>query len=291
MTARTSRKRAPTLPLLAVDPLSIQEFRGGLTIVANNPPATAVLSAGDTVDSELLLGSRRLAWHKAVKGREPIQVWLVKQPLDAETIVQIQRLDTDQPPGPADLIRGYAALRRAGLQLDLIRKVAPFKKHLPDISVIAGLANALVPEVFRALERNPRLTLKHAMRLGALPVSYQRELASRLLAAKPGAAISGDLTGSGEATNASANIAKAESDLEEKLGCKVRIAGPTAQGGYTVNINWHNVDTLQGVLKLMADVPPAPQGDGDSLPRKMTLKLTGVDEFQALFGHLLPREY
>lgn len=84
------------------------------------------------------------------------------------------------------------------------------------------------------------------------------------------------------------HLEKAQENLHQCLATNVAIH--QRGSGYRVDIDWTNVDVLTGVLLRLGRAPTAGHHNKRQIKRTMAFSLQDLDEFQALFGHLLPEE-
>jgi hypothetical protein len=113
----------------------------------------------------------------------------------------------------------------------------------------------------------------------------QKALASKLTTRSLATLIQG---GSLDTNASSVHLEQAERNLHSRLSAPVAIRQQAS--GYRVSIDWTNVDVLTGVLLRLGRAPTAGHHYKPQIKRTLTFALQDLDEFQALFGHLLPEE-
>ena len=280
------RVRAQTIVPSAVDATRIDAPTLPFVDRAD-PPGKQVLCSGEwPLRPRLLLGIRRLAWHLAVHPDVPIDVLLLPD-LDPADEAAIRKLDVPEPPRAADLIRGYGALRRAGVQLAQIRELAPHRKHLPDISAIATLAGRVPEATLDAMARNPRLSIGHVKAFVKLPLEAQERLARVIATAgRPGDLIKkAGKKAAGDEGGMAPDLSLLEAEIGMRLGTSVSISASASDGSFTIAFDWSTIGDLQGLMKRLGDgvTPPLHR---PARARRLILELAGNDEYEDLLQHL-----
>lgn len=247
----------------------------------------ALVTDDDTLP-ELLIGRAKLRRLLVHRPDEPTPVYRVAARTEKQREA-ISGLDGWQY--LAQLGAGLSALHEAGMGLEQMREVVVGIGPKSDTSrlIVVYREN---PDLFRRADLSRgKLTQSHLAALGRARAAEREELAGQVLHGNlsvrellarirnPPAVTDADMD----------SLAR---QLSETLGTDVTLR-TTVPGAGEIAFAWHSAEALQGVMHRLAGSPGAPSptaseaGAADHGLRWLVIPFATLDEFDALFGHLI----
>lgn len=228
----------------------------------------------------LLMTGRHLLGQWRASGEDTIPVTVLPAAMDQQALIAADLADRTI----TDVLRAVSVMRTAGLaaatfapalglsQADGLRLMAFLSKH-PDVAARA-LKLGLTVSHIRVLAPLPPSSVHLAVKALELRRRSSREL-QRIVASATSVA-------------PSVELASASTQLRDALHVNVSIREKVG-AGYLVSVPWSDVNVLTGILESLGK---APMDDSRQRPlaRELVFHLQSVDEFQALFGHLMDSE-
>jgi len=172
------------------------------------------------------------------------------------------------------------------MPLRQICKICGWFPRIADASVLIGLYEN-DPALLLKLDRGS-ITMGHAHVLLPLPVQDRERWAGNVIAHRLSvSALVSAIARKRNPATISSDIQRIQTTLGDRLGAPIEITWNDATGASTVALRWFTAADLLGVL---AKLSQAPYPESHALPneaREIRFRISSLDEFDALFGHLL----
>lgn len=214
-------------------------------------------------------------------GQSACQAWVLDLPEDC--LDAISAFDFSPTPPPSLLARACYALWCAGLRLAEIREALQLTPAESEIQRFVRAATA-DDYVLRMLDRGT-LRWGHMRTLGTLAPTEQRYWAEQVVARRLSSrALALALQGP---AGTSADEIHYERTLAEALQADGLRLRPRVPAGYSLEIAWSWLPTLQVVFERLGQAPFV--NNAEALPRRpraLLIEVDSLDELEALAGHL-----